>query len=73
MLRGRIVKLNGVPVADAHIAADSRWAVNSDRAVTYASMPPKEAKVVEGPPGGPPITAGRRWFRSIAISPAAWG
>ena len=49
MLRGRIVKLNGVPVADAHIAADSRWAVNSDRAVTYASTPPKEAKVVEGP------------------------
>jgi putative ABC transport system permease protein len=53
MLRGRIVKLNGVPVADAHIAADSRWAVNSDRAVTYASVPPKEAKVVEGPPWWP--------------------
>lgn len=49
MLRGRVVKLNGVPVADAHIAADSRWAVNGDRAVTYASTPPKEAKVVEGP------------------------
>jgi putative ABC transport system permease protein len=49
MLRGRVVKLNGVPVAEAHIAADSRWAVNGDRAVTYASTPPKEAKVVEGP------------------------
>jgi putative ABC transport system permease protein len=49
MLRGRVVKLNGVPVADAHIAADSRWAVNGDRAVTYAATPPKDAKVVEGP------------------------
>jgi putative ABC transport system permease protein len=49
MLRGRVVKLNGVPVAEAHIAADSRWAVNGDRAVTYANTPPKEAKVVEGP------------------------
>jgi putative ABC transport system permease protein len=49
MLRGRVVKLNGVPVAEAHVATDSRWAINGDRAVTYASTPPKEAKVVEGP------------------------
>lgn len=49
MLRARIVKLNGVPVESAHIATDSRWAVNGDRAITYAAMPPKDAKVVEGP------------------------
>ena len=49
MLRGRIVKLNGVPVADAKIATDSRWAVDGDRAVTYATTRPKEARVVEGP------------------------
>ena len=49
MLRGRVVKLNGIPVADAHIAADSKWAVNGDRAVTYATTPPRDAKVVEGP------------------------
>jgi putative ABC transport system permease protein len=49
MLRGRVVRLNRVPVAEAHVAADSRWAINGDRAVTYASTPPKEAKVVEGP------------------------
>jgi putative ABC transport system permease protein len=49
MLRGRIVKLNGVPVADAKIATDSRWAVDGDRAVTYATTRPKDARVVEGP------------------------
>jgi len=49
MLRGRVVKLNGVPVAEAKIAADSRWAVNGDRAVTYTSTKPKNARVVEGP------------------------
>jgi putative ABC transport system permease protein len=49
MLRGRIVKLNGIPAAEAKIATDSRWAVNGDRAVTYTSTPPKGARVVEGP------------------------
>jgi putative ABC transport system permease protein len=49
MLRGRIVKLNGVPVEMAGIAADSRWAVNGDRNVTYASTPPKNSRVVAGP------------------------
>jgi putative ABC transport system permease protein len=49
MLRARVVKLNGVPVADAKIATDSRWAVDGDRAVTYSTTRPKDARVVEGP------------------------
>jgi putative ABC transport system permease protein len=49
MLRGRIVKLNGVPVADAKIATESRWVVDGDRAVTYTTTKPKAARVVEGP------------------------
>jgi putative ABC transport system permease protein len=49
MLRGRIVKLKGIPVEQAKIAARSRWVVDGDRNVTYASVPPKEARVVEGP------------------------
>lgn len=49
MLRGRIVKLKGAPVEEAAIAAGSRWVVNGDRNVTYASAPPKDARVVEGP------------------------
>jgi putative ABC transport system permease protein len=49
MLRGRIVRLKGVPVEQVDIATDSRWAVNSDRAVTYTATKPKDARVVEGP------------------------
>src|SRR5258705_12024937 len=49
MLRARIVKLNGVPVADAKVATDSRWAVDGDRAITYSTTRPKDARVVEGP------------------------
>jgi putative ABC transport system permease protein len=58
MLRGRIVKLNGVPVQEAKIAAESRWAVDGDRGVTYASMPPKDTRVVEGPDWWPADYAG---------------
>jgi putative ABC transport system permease protein len=49
MLRGRIVKLNGVPVGEAKIASEARWAVDGDRAVTYTTTKPKDARVVEGP------------------------
>jgi putative ABC transport system permease protein len=49
MLRGRIVKLKGVPSEEAEIAPDSRWAINGDRGVTYASEPPEDTRVVEGP------------------------
>jgi putative ABC transport system permease protein len=61
MLRGRIVKLKGVPVEQAEIAADSRWAVNGDRGVTYARKPPENTRVVAGPAwwpadyDGPPL------------------
>ena len=49
MLRARIVKLSGTPVEKANIAADSRWAVNGDRNLTYSATKPKNARVVEGP------------------------
>jgi putative ABC transport system permease protein len=49
MLRGRIVKLKDVAAKDAKVEADSRWAINGDRNVTYASEAPKDARVVEGP------------------------
>jgi putative ABC transport system permease protein len=51
MIRGRIVALNGVPAARAKVARDSRWALNGDRGITYASAPPK----------GTDIAAGRWW------------
>jgi len=54
MLRGRIVKLKGVPVSEAEVDPSTRWALNGDRNVTYASEPPKDARVVDGPDWWPP-------------------
>lgn len=51
MLRGRITRLNGVAVEDARVAPDARWALNSDRGLTY------DARV----PAGSEIVAGRWW------------
>ena len=47
-LRGRIVKIAGVPVDRAHIASDAQWAVNSDRGLTYSATPPVGSRIVAG-------------------------
>ena len=48
MIRGRITALNGVPAKDAKVASQARWALNGDRGLTYASVPPKGADITEG-------------------------
>ena len=48
MLRGRITQLNGVPVEDARVAADARWALRSDRGLTYAAELPAGSQIVAG-------------------------
>ncbi len=47
-LRGRIERINGVPVADAHVAPEARWALGGDRGLTYAAAVPKGSRVVAG-------------------------
>ncbi len=47
-LRGRIVKINGVPVEQVNVAPDAQWAVNSDRGLTYAATPPVGSRIVAG-------------------------
>ncbi|MGA3304434.1 MAG: FtsX-like permease family protein [Stellaceae bacterium] len=47
-LRGRIDRLNGVPVEKAQIAPEAEWAVRSERGLTYAALPPEGSRVVEG-------------------------
>jgi putative ABC transport system permease protein len=47
-LRGRIERINGVPVEEAHVAPDARWALGSDRGLTYAATVPKGSRVVAG-------------------------
>ena len=59
-LRGRIVKIAGVPVEQAHVASEAQWAVNSDRGLTYAANLPTGSRLVAGtwwPAGysGPPL------------------
>ncbi len=47
-LRGRIVKLNGVPVEQAVVAPDAQWAIGSDRGLTYTGKMPPGTRLVAG-------------------------
>lgn len=47
-MRGRIVKIAGVPVDDVDIRSDVRWAVRGDRALSYAARLPEGADIVDG-------------------------
>jgi putative ABC transport system permease protein len=48
MLRGRIVRLNGVPVEKVEVAPDSRWVLAGDRGLTYTDAVPGASSVVAG-------------------------
>ena len=48
MVRARIVKLNGVPAAEAAIHPDARWAIRSERGLTYAAAMPEGSRLVAG-------------------------
>lgn len=59
-LRGRIVKIDGVPVEEAEVAPGSQWAIRGDRALTYAAERSPDSKIVAGEwwpadYSGPPI------------------
>ncbi|MGA8756722.1 MAG: FtsX-like permease family protein [Stellaceae bacterium] len=60
MMRGRITKLNGVPVEQAPVAPEARWALRSDRGLTYSATLPNGSELAAGawwPPDyqGPPL------------------
>lgn len=48
MLRARIVKIAGVPAAEAPIAPDVRWAIRNERGLTFAAAKPANAELVAG-------------------------
>jgi putative ABC transport system permease protein len=61
-LRGRITRINGVPVEQAVVAPEAQWTIQSERGLTYAATPPKGSRVVAGewwPAGykGPPLVS----------------
>jgi putative ABC transport system permease protein len=47
-LRGRISRINGVPVEEVTVASNAQWAVNNERGLTYAAKPPRGARIVAG-------------------------
>ena len=47
-VRGRIMKLAGVPVAQAAIDPSVEWVVRHDRGLTYSPTPPPEAEIIAG-------------------------
>ena len=47
-LRGRIIKIDGVPVSETEIAVSAEWAVRGDRVLTYLKDKPSAAKIVAG-------------------------
>ena len=60
MMRGRITRLNGVPVEQAPVAPEARWALRSDRGLTYSATLPNGSELAAGawwPPDyqGPPL------------------
>ena len=62
MMRGRITRLNGVPVEDAAVAPEAQWALRSDRGLTYSASLPRGSQLAAGewwPPGyhGPPLVS----------------
>ena len=62
MLRGRITRLNGVPVEAATIKPEAQWALRSDRGLTYAATVPRGSRLAAGnwwPPDyhGPPLVS----------------
>jgi putative ABC transport system permease protein len=62
MMRGRITRLNGVPVEEAAVAPEAQWALRSDRGLTYAASLPLGSRLAAGawwPPDyqGPPLVS----------------
>jgi putative ABC transport system permease protein len=48
MLRGRITRLNGVPVETIRVPPDLAWVVEGDRGITWAAAPPPGTRVLAG-------------------------
>jgi putative ABC transport system permease protein len=47
-LRGRIVRLGGVPVEQAVVADEVRWTLNRDRGITYRADQPPQSDLAAG-------------------------
>ncbi|WP_072369892.1 FtsX-like permease family protein [Hyphomicrobium sp. NDB2Meth4] len=48
MLRGRLVRLNDVPVEEVKAPPEAQWVLNGDRGLSYSDDVPAGSRVVEG-------------------------
>ena len=48
MLRGRMVTIKGVPVAEVNASSESSWALRGDRGLTYSNTLPEGSVLVDG-------------------------
>ncbi len=48
MMRGRVMALKGVPVAEVKAAENAAWVLEGDRGITYSAVPPEGSVIVEG-------------------------
>jgi putative ABC transport system permease protein len=60
MVRGRIIRIKGVPVEEAPVSPDVQWAVRGDRGLSHAAVMPDDTEIVQGAwwpehYAGPPI------------------
>ena len=48
MLRGRLVRLNDVPVEEVQAPPEAQWVLNGDRGLSYAEEVPRGSRVIAG-------------------------
>lgn len=48
MLRGRIVRIGGIPVEQVKTAPEAQWVLSGDRGLSYADEVPEGSRVIEG-------------------------
>ena len=48
MLRGRLVRLNDVPVEEVQAPPEAQWVLNGDRGLSYADEVPRGSRVIAG-------------------------
>ncbi len=48
MLRGRLVRLNDVPVEDVKAPPEAQWVLNGDRGLSYSDDVPRGSSVIAG-------------------------